>query len=172
MAAASALRRGELCVMVSAASRPRPHGQAGPGGGGAWWECWTWVHLHRNQFSSLLLQRFALSATSQVALAPKAGHQKTRSKRTLSTEDGPPASKTPQWATSPFHSLCPQCPTIFCSSLWCKLQASVCVIRFKQPGQQHASPAHLPAGRAIAECLLYLRFSFQLLSSSFQGQWH
>lgn len=59
----------------------------------------------------------------------------------------------------------------FYSSLWCKLQAAVCVIRFKYPGQQRPSPAHRSAGRAVAEASRRSLLSFQLVSSSFTRQW-
>lgn len=111
----------------------------------------------------------SLSVTSQVALAPKSRSSKDHDQReclALSADHLP--RKMPQWACSLFHFQCPEFYIIFHSSLWCRLQESVFVIRFKYPGQRHTSPAHLTAGKAVAESFLYLMFSFQLMSSSFQ----
>lgn len=92
----------------------------------------------------------SLSATSQVALAPKSRSSKDHDQREcLAPSADHLPRKMPQWVYSLFHFQCPEFYIIFYSSLWCWLQASVCVIRFKYPGQRHTRQPTSQLGRQL-----------------------
>lgn len=163
-----------LFVVALVVSRPRPYGQAATMSLGNWGLVGMLDVIAfslKQIFLSASSAMCSLSATSQVALAPKRGSSKDHDQREClaqSTDHLP--RQVPQSACSRFRFQSPAFYIIFYSSLQCKLQAPVCVTRFKYPGQQHTSPAHLTAGKAVAETFLYPMFSFQLMSSFFQWQ--
>ena len=163
-----------LFVVALAVSRPRPYGQAVTMSLGKWdlVGMLDVIAFSLKQISlSASSTMCSLSATSQVALAPKRGSSKDHDQRECLAQSADHLPRQmPQLACSPFHVQSPAFYIIFYSSLWCKRQASVCVTRFKYSGRQHTLPAHLTAGKAVSHTFLYLMFSFQLMSSSFQWQ--